>query len=99
MVFSRVQEAACRARRVSLLRTGKANESLFTSTVEHSCYCLDFFFFLFLRLGNLDRLRRECEFKLGRIEGRKERSNEGQLFGNIVKRMSPDKTKESLDLK
>lgn len=95
---SRVQEAACRARRVSPLRTGKANESLFTSTVEHSFYCLEFLFF---RLGNLDRLLREFWKKAVKnwsADERKGRRNEVQLLGNMWRECLQTKQRNHLIL-
>lgn len=60
------------------------------------------FFFLPGKPGQaLDRVWMRVWIQAGKkrsTEERKRRSNEGQLLGHIVKRMSPDKTKESLDL-
>lgn len=65
----------------------KANESLFTSTVKHSC-CLDF-----LRIAGNKPPGRESEIKSGSVqEGSLKKDS---LLGNNVKRMSPVPTKET----
>lgn len=75
--------------------TGKANESLFTSTVKHSSWCLDSLFCLIsCWIKNLETVWR-VEIKLGHKgspDAGKTRDEENFYTGG---RMSPDKTRKT----